>query len=60
MTLAEYERLRAEYAARGEFPEICCRIDDLPSGPSAWLADLAGRLLPGLRKEAVPELEAEP
>ena len=54
MTLAEYERLRAEYAARGEFPDICCPIDDLPAGPAGILRALFG--LDGPE----PELEAEP
>ena len=40
MTLAEYERLQAEHAARGEFPEICCRIDDLPAAPAGILRAL--------------------
>ena len=58
MTLEEFERRHAEAAARGESAEICCRIDDLPSGPSAWLAELADLLLPGLRNEPEPEIEA--
>jgi hypothetical protein len=52
--LAEYERLRAEHAARGEFPDICCRIDDLPAGPAGILRDLLGIGGPE------PEPEAEP
>ena len=54
MTLAEYERLRAEYAARGEDPFICCEIDDLPGGLAGILYDLFGIGGPE------PELEAEP
>jgi hypothetical protein len=54
MTLAEYERLRAGHAARGEFPEICCRIDDLPAGLAGILYDLFGIGGPE------PEPEAEP
>jgi len=42
VTLAEYERLRAEYAARGPVPIICCGIDDLPTGLAGILYDLFG------------------
>jgi len=62
MTLEEYERRQAEGAARGATPEICCRIDDLPAWPSAWLAPLAplaAWLRPGQPEpEPEPELEA--
>jgi hypothetical protein len=54
VTLAEYERLRAEHAARGEYPDICCRIDDLPAGAAGILRDLVGIGGPE------PEPEAEP
>ena len=53
MTLEEYEQIRAEAAARGEFPEICCRIDDLPTGVAGIFGDLFGIGGPE------PELEAE-
>jgi hypothetical protein len=56
MTLAEYERLRAGYAARGEYPIICCQIDDLPAGLAGILYDLFGIGGP----EAEPELGAAP
>jgi hypothetical protein len=53
VTLAEYERLRAEHAARGESPDICCRIDDLPAGLARILRDF------GIGGPE-PEPEAEP
>ena len=54
MTLEEYERRQAAAAARGEFGLICTVIEDLPSGPRAWLAGLFA----GARPEPERELEA--
>jgi hypothetical protein len=54
MTLEEYERIRAEAAARGGDVVIECRIDDLPTGLAGILYDLFGIGGPE------PEPEAEP
>jgi hypothetical protein len=53
MTLEEYERALAEARANGGDAEICGKIEDLPPGPVARLALLAGH-----RPEPARELEA--